>query len=150
MIVVPAEVVGAVAAHARAVDRERPGFESLGVLVCDGDRVVRYTRLHNADRRPYRARLAAPAQLRRRGRRLLLIHSHPVGGDASPSELDVRWVDCHGWDVFGIYSLATDELRLWTLEEDDPCEVAFEVVFRPSRPARREVFHVAGRDHHPS
>ncbi|MFL5943688.1 MAG: Mov34/MPN/PAD-1 family protein [Gaiellaceae bacterium] len=124
MIVVPAEVVEAVAEHARAVDRERPGFESLGVLVCDGDRAMRYARLGNPARRPYQARVAAPRQLVRRGRRLIPLHSHPRGS-ATPSQTDVEGASRHGWEVFAIYSLATGELRCWSLDGAAPREVEF-------------------------
>ena len=123
-MIVPTEVLAAVAEHARAIDAERPGHESLGVLVYDGDRVERYTKLMNGARRPNRVRLAHASQLTRRGAqgRLLVLHSHPVS-PATPSEDDLRWAAWNEWNVLAIFSVPHDELRVWRLDGDNVIEM---------------------------
>jgi proteasome lid subunit RPN8/RPN11 len=128
-LIVPSGVVTAVAEHARAVDAEQPGFESLGVLVLDAghDHVLRYVRMHNADRRPNRVKLPSEFQLQRRGGLpLVTCHSHPRS-EPVPSDLDRRWAARLGLESLAIFSLVTEELKLWRLDHREPREVQFAI-----------------------
>lgn len=126
---IPAEVVERVREHALVVHETKPDHESLGCLVLDGDArvAVRYARIANVAGHPERARLASESQLRRPGGLPLVVtHSHPVG-DATPSDLDLRWAAHLGLDTFAIYSLTDDELRFWRLDGDGVAEISYSV-----------------------
>ena len=57
-----------------------------------------------------------------------MTHSHGLS-DAIPSDMDLVWVRYLGLDIFGIFSIVTDELKLWTLDDDDGfAEVEFQVL----------------------
>ena len=122
------EVLDAVRRHAVEVDRDRPGYESLGALVLDRDRrVLRYSRMTNGARRPNRVRLASERQLHRPGGLpLVVVHSHALS-DAVPSDADRVWVTWNGWDIFAIFSVVTDELRFWRLDGNGFADVPHEI-----------------------
>ena len=128
-MIVSADVLDAVRLHAVEANRERQGFESLGALVLAGEgRAERYVRLANGAGAPFQVRQVGDSLPRRPGGLpLIWLHSHPVG-DASPSEADVRWMASHGLDVFAIYSIRADELRVWRLEGDEFAEVEFQIL----------------------
>ena len=98
-------------------------------LIVSGGRVVRYTRMQNAARRANRVRLASGRPLTRSGGLPFIVtHSHGLS-DAIPSDMDLVWVRYLGLDIFGIFSIVTDELKLWTLDDDDGfAEVEFQVL----------------------
>ena len=116
-MIISATVVAAVHDHAIEVERDRPGHESLGCLVLDGDHAIRYVRLRNAAARAHFARLGNERQLRRRnGLQLVLCHSHPAGTHEEPTAPDLDYTGHIGHDVLAIYSIANDQLRLWRVE----------------------------------
>ena len=125
-MIVPAEVLAAVAEHAREVDATRTGHESVGCLVVDdaADRVLRYVKLHNSSRRPNEFQVAGPgSRLSRRFHRTIVTHSHPAS-PARPSPDDEA--GARG-DMAGIYSLMTGELTLWQTTRPEWTPIPFKV-----------------------
>jgi proteasome lid subunit RPN8/RPN11 len=57
---------------------------------------------------------------------LIVVHSHPWS-DTVPSDDDLRWAAHYGWDVLAIFSVPTDELRLWRPDGDSFAEISFDV-----------------------
>jgi proteasome lid subunit RPN8/RPN11 len=112
----PGHVRDAVRAHAVEVHERRPGHESVGAFVLSGENVLRYVRMHNTDPRPNRVNLWSASQLRRPGGLpLVLCHSHPRS-KPTPSDLDLGWAARLGLDLIAIFSVVTDELKLWRLD----------------------------------
>jgi proteasome lid subunit RPN8/RPN11 len=117
-VVIPAEVRGALAEHAR---NEEPN-EACGLVVFRDGVALRYEPGINLEASPYRFRIkpADPATLflEDEGFEVGLVHSH-ISAPAKPSRTDVEnareeWPD----RPFLIYSIARDELEGFRIAKD--------------------------------
>ncbi len=125
-MVIPAEVRAALVDHARA---EAPN-ESCGLLLLRGDRAERYLPGRNAAESPYRFELEVDPEvwfLEDDGYELAVFHSH-VSSPPRPSRTDVENIGLWAGRPYLIYTLRTDELAGWRIENGsiEPLEVLTE------------------------
>lgn len=111
MVVVPAAVRDAIAAHARD---EAPN-ESCGLLLLDGDRAVEYVRAVNKAVSPYRFELYLdPVRWSEIELDQAVVHSH-LSSPPRPSRTDVENVGLWEGRPYLIYSLRMDDLAAWRI-----------------------------------
>ncbi len=113
MVVIPAAVREALAAHAR---EELPN-ESCGLLLLRDGIADRYEAARNAAESPYRFELEVDPELwflEDDGYELAVVHSH-VSARPRPSRTDVENVGLWQGRPYLIYSVARDELAAWSI-----------------------------------
>jgi proteasome lid subunit RPN8/RPN11 len=111
VVVVPAAVRDAIAAHARD---EAPN-ESCGLLLLDGDRAVEYVRAVNKAVSPYRFELYLdPVRWSEIELDQAVVHSH-LSSPPRPSRTDVENVGLWEGRPYLIYSLRMDDLAAWRI-----------------------------------
>ena len=111
MVVIPAEVREALAAHARA---ELPN-EACGLLLLRDGVAERYEPARNALASPYRFEMEIDPELwfvEDEGYTLAVVHSHP-STEPKPSPTDVANIGLWAGRPYLIYSVARDELAAW-------------------------------------
>jgi proteasome lid subunit RPN8/RPN11 len=123
-VVVPDEVRGAIAEHART---ETPN-EACGLLVLRDDVAVRYERGRNAAGSRYRFQLEVDPEvwfLEDDGYDLAVVHSHPEEAptQARPSRTDVENIGLWEGRPYLIYSLADGDLRAWRIAAGEISEL---------------------------
>jgi proteasome lid subunit RPN8/RPN11 len=114
-VVIPADVRGAVAKHARA---EAPN-ESCGLLALRDGVAERYYPGVNRSDSPYRFELDVDPEvwfLEDDGFQLAVVHSH-VASPARPSRTDVENIGLWRARPYVIYSVADDELAAWRIDD---------------------------------
>jgi proteasome lid subunit RPN8/RPN11 len=114
-VVIPADVRGAVAEHARA---EAPN-ESCGLLALRDGVAERYYPGVNRSDSPYRFELDVDPEvwfLEDDGFQLAVVHSH-VASPARPSRTDVENIGLWRARPYVIYSVADDELAAWRIDD---------------------------------
>ena len=113
-MVIPAEVRGAIARHAR---EEQPN-ESCGLLVLRDGVADRYEPGVNAAASPYRfdLRMDDPDVwfLEDEGLELAIVHSH-LSSPPRPSRTDVEHIGLWRGKPYVIYTVRTDELAAWRI-----------------------------------
>jgi proteasome lid subunit RPN8/RPN11 len=115
VVVVPAATRRALEEHAR---EELPN-ESCGLLVLQDGVAIRYERGRNGADSPYRFELEVDPDLwflEDEGYELAVVHSH-VSAPPRPSRTDVENVGLWQGRPYLIYSVASDELAAWTIED---------------------------------
>jgi proteasome lid subunit RPN8/RPN11 len=115
VVVIPAEVRQALAAHAR---EELPN-ESCGLLLLRDGLAERYEPARNSAASPYRFELEVDPELwflEDEGYELAVVHSH-VSAPPRPSRTDVENVGLWQGRPYVIYSVARDELAAWTIAD---------------------------------
>jgi proteasome lid subunit RPN8/RPN11 len=115
VVVIPAEVRQALAAHAR---EELPN-ESCGLLLLRDGLAERYEPARNSAASPYRFELEVDPELwflEDEGYTLAVVHSH-VSAPPRPSRTDVENVGLWQGRPYVIYSVARDELAAWTIAD---------------------------------
>ena len=115
MVVIPAAVREALAAHAR---EELPN-ESCGLLLLRDGIAERYEPARNGAASPYRFELEVDPELwflEDEGYTLAVVHSH-VSAAPRPSRTDVENVGLWQGRPYVIYSVARDELAAWTIAD---------------------------------
>lgn len=115
MVVIPADVREALAAHAR---EELPN-ESCGLLVLRDGAAERYEPGSNAAASPYRFELEIDPELwflEDDGYELAVVHSH-VSAPPRPSRTDVENAGLWHGRPYVIYSVARDELAAWIIAD---------------------------------
>jgi proteasome lid subunit RPN8/RPN11 len=124
-VVVPAAVRQALAAHAA---EESPN-EACGLLVLRDGLAERYVRGRNGAASPYRFELEVDPEvwfLEDDGYELAVFHSH-VSAPARPSRTDVENVGLWQGRPYVIYSLGTDDLAAFTIEDGRISELSISV-----------------------
>ena len=112
MVVVPAEVREALAAHARAA---LPN-EMCGLLLLRDGVAERFEPARNTLASPYRFEMEIDPELwfvEDEGYTLAVVHSHP-STEPKPSPTDVANIGLWKGRPYLIYSVARDELAAWT------------------------------------
>jgi proteasome lid subunit RPN8/RPN11 len=115
VVVVPAATRRALREHAQ---EELPN-ESCGLLVLQDGVAIRYERGRNGADSPYRFELEVDPDLwflEDEGYELAVVHSH-VSAPPRPSRTDVENVGLWQGRPYLIYSVASDELAAWTIED---------------------------------
>jgi proteasome lid subunit RPN8/RPN11 len=121
VVVVPAAIREAIAAHARD---EAPN-ESCGLLLLDGERAVEYVRAVNKAASPYRFELYLdPVRWSEIDLDQAVVHSH-LSSPPRPSRTDVENVGLWEGRPYLIYAVRTDDLAAWTITggEIEPLQV---------------------------
>jgi proteasome lid subunit RPN8/RPN11 len=116
VVVIPANVRAQLAEHARD---EAPN-EACGLLVIRDGTAERYERGRNALGSPYRFELEIAPEiwfLEDDGYQLAVFHSHPET-EPKPSRTDLANIGLWRGRPYLIYSLARDELRAYTIDDD--------------------------------
>jgi proteasome lid subunit RPN8/RPN11 len=114
-VVIPAAVRDALTSHARD---ESPN-EACGVVVLKDDVAERYVAGRNAAASPYRFELDVPPEtwfLEDEGYELAVFHSH-LSSPPHPSRTDVENVGLWAGRPYLIYTVRTDELAAWRIED---------------------------------
>lgn len=115
-MVIPAAVREALAEHARA---ELPN-EACGLVLLDGDVAVEYVPGENVAPSPYHFELRidplAWAELNDRDLVQAVFHSH-VSSPPRPSRTDVANIGLWAGQPYLIYTLRTDELAAWRIDD---------------------------------
>ena len=124
MVVIPASVREALAAHARA---ELPN-EACGLLLLRDGVAERFEPARNALASPYRFELEIDPELwfvEDEGYTLAVVHSHP-STEPKPSPTDVANIGLWEGRPYLIYSVARDELAGWTFVDGafEPLELS--------------------------
>ena len=115
MVVVPPTVREELAAHARD---EAPN-ECCGLIVLSDGTAERYVRGRNAAASPYRFELDVDPEtwfLEDEGYELAVFHSH-LSSPPRPSRTDVENVGLWAGRPYLIYTLRTDELAAWRIDD---------------------------------
>jgi proteasome lid subunit RPN8/RPN11 len=123
-VVIPPEVRAALAEHARA---EEPN-EACGVVLFRNGIADRYVRGRNAADSPYRFELDVDPEtwfLEDEGYELAVFHSH-LSSPPRPSRTDVENIGLWAGRPYLIYTLRTDELAAWRIENgsSEPLELS--------------------------
>jgi proteasome lid subunit RPN8/RPN11 len=121
VVVVPAAIREAIAAHARD---EAPN-ESCGLLLLDGECAVEYVRAVNNAASPYRFELYLdPVRWSEIDLDQAVVHSH-LSSPPRPSRTDVENVGLWEGRPYLIYAVRTDDLAAWTITggEIEPLQV---------------------------
>ena len=115
MVVIPADVRAALAAHAHDEDPN----EACGLVVLRDGVAQRYERGRNGAASPYRFELEVDPQLwflEDEGYELAVFHSH-LSSPPRPSRTDVENVGLWQGKPYLIYSLREDALAGWTIRD---------------------------------
>jgi [CysO sulfur-carrier protein]-S-L-cysteine hydrolase len=115
-VVIPAAVRSALVEHALA---EQPN-EACGLVVLEDDVAQRYIVGRNAAASPYRFELDVPPEtwfLEDDGYELAVFHSH-LSSPPRPSRTDVENIGLWGGKPYLIYTVRTDELAAWRIDND--------------------------------
>jgi [CysO sulfur-carrier protein]-S-L-cysteine hydrolase len=114
VVVVPQEIRAELAAHAQAEDPN----EACGVVAFKNGVAERYVRGRNAAASPYRFELDLDPEawfLEDDGFELAVFHSH-ISSPPRPSRTDVENIGLWAGRPYLIYTLRTDELAGWRIE----------------------------------
>jgi len=114
-VVIPAETRRALAEHAR---KESPN-EACGLVVLRDGVAQRYVAGRNAAASPYRFELEVDPEtwfLEDEGFELAVFHSH-VSSPPRPSRTDVENIGLWAGRPYLIYTLRTDELAAWRIDD---------------------------------
>jgi proteasome lid subunit RPN8/RPN11 len=114
-VVIPAETRRALAEHAR---KESPN-EACGLVVLRAGVAQRYVAGRNAAASPYRFELEVDPEtwfLEDEGFELAVFHSH-VSSPPRPSRTDVENIGLWAGRPYLIYTLRTDELAAWRIDD---------------------------------
>jgi proteasome lid subunit RPN8/RPN11 len=123
-VVIPAETRRALAEHAR---EEAPN-EACGLVVLRDGIAQRYVPGRNAAASPYRFELEVDPQtwfLEDQGFELAVFHSH-VSSPPRPSRTDVENIGLWAGRPYLIYTLRTDELAAWRIDDGRIAAVALD------------------------
>jgi proteasome lid subunit RPN8/RPN11 len=113
VVVIPAAVREAIAAHARDASPN----ESCGLLLLDGDDAVDYVPAENKAASPYRFELYLdPVAWSEIEHEQAVVHSH-LSSPPRPSRTDVENIGQWEGRPYLIYCVRTDELAAWTIRE---------------------------------
>lgn len=121
---VPEAVIESIRQHAASA---APGHEVVGRLVCHNRAGQRYEPLTNLSTEAGRFSTRAtwkPGP----GEYGLIVHSHPPGASASPSNADFAYAKKRGWPVIGIWHQDNDRLCIFRLLDDAFIRIPLEVV----------------------
>jgi proteasome lid subunit RPN8/RPN11 len=123
-VVIPAETRRALAEHARV---EAPN-EACGLVVLRNGVAQRYVPGRNAAASPYRFELEVDPEtwfLEDEGFELAVFHSH-VSSPPRPSRTDVENIGLWAGRPYLIYTLRTDELAAWRIDDGRIAPVALD------------------------
>ena len=117
-LIIPRRIVNEIRLHAREVDAEMRGCESVGRIVFVDGRAREYRRLRNLH-----AEHGVPGKMRLHSswRRVpdetnVIVHAHPRGG-LGPSAGDLRWAAKYPYrNPFGTFSVPLGRLGIWRLD----------------------------------
>lgn len=122
---IPADVRAALVAHAQA---ELPN-EACGLVLFDGDLAVDYIPGENVSASPYHFELRIDplvwADLNDRDLVQAVFHSH-ISSPPRPSRTDVEHIGLWAGQPYLIYTIRTDELAAWRIEDGTIVSVPLE------------------------